>query len=41
MVTHKAFEAFILTCIFISSVALALDKPKLDPHSSLAKGLAV
>ena len=35
LVTSPRFEAFILLCIFVSSVALAVDKPHLAPDSKL------
>ena len=36
---HRHFESLVLSLIFISSVALALDSPLNDPASSLALGL--
>ena len=39
LVTHPKFEFTIMVLIFVSSVALALNSPYLDPDSGLASVL--
>ena len=39
IVTHRYFEFVIMVLILVSSIALALDTPYLDPESSLASWL--
>jgi len=41
LATHPRFESLILTCIMISSLCLALDKPSLDSQSGLGQFLYI
>jgi len=41
IITSPLFDYFIMVVILISSVALAIDGPLIDPQSSLKKGLVV
>lgn len=41
LVTHKYFDPFIMTLIFISTILMAVDSPLNDPNSTLSNVLNI
>ena len=41
VVTHKYFDPFIMTLIFISTILMAVDSPLNDPNSTLSQVLNI